>query len=294
MSFMDLSIIIPSFNTKNLLKDCLTSIFASLAEARINFEVIVFDNASTDKSPQMVKENFPTAKLIENESNLGYGKANNRAVEVSRGKYLLFLNSDILVLENAIEKLYNFVVRSSGVDIAGGRLFNTDRSSQPSCGPFYNLQVVFGLLFLQGDKWGLTRYSPDRVKTVDWVSGACLCIKRAVFEKIGGFDEKIFMYMDEIDFLYRAKKMGYYVFFYPTAHFVHFGAASSRGRAEPILNIYRGLLYFYRKHKGGAELFLLQVLLLVKAITGILVGFLLQREELRQNYLFAFKLVLRA
>lgn len=290
---MELSIIILSYNTKKLLHNCLSSIYSSLEDARISFEVIVFDNASTDKSSQMVKENFPTVKLIASESNLGYGKANNRAVKVSRGRYLLFLNSDIVVLENAIGELYNFVVRSPGVDIAGGKLLNIDKSSQPSCGPFYSLQVVFGLLFLHGDRWGLTRYSPNKVKTVDWVSGACLCIKRTVFEKIGGFDEKIFMYMDEIDFLYRAKKIGYQVFFFPAAHFIHHGTASSKGREKPILNIYRGLLYFYRKHKGGAELFLLQILLLVKAIIGALIGTLLQKQELRQSYLFAFKLVLR-
>lgn len=279
---MDLSIIIPSFNTKDLLRQCLESIDDTLQNSKLKCEVIVIDNASDDGSQQMVKKEFPRVTLIENKENLGYARANNRAVKTARGKYLLFLNSDIKVLGRGIEKLYNFLARNVEAQIAGGKLLNKDKSPQPSCGPFYGLLVTFAMLFLRGDRWGLTRYSPNKVKAVDWVSGACLCISSKAFNKLDGFDESIFMYMDEIEFLYRAKRLGYNVYFYPSAKFIHYGAASSKGKTKPILNIFRGLLYFYQKHKSGAELFVLQLMLLTKAILGVVFGRRVYRQAIRE------------
>jgi GT2 family glycosyltransferase len=281
---MDLTIIIPSFNTKKLLQECLNSIYSSLKEAYLNFEVIVVDNASTDESGKMVSKYFPKVKLIRNKENLGYARANNLAVEKAKGKYILFLNSDIKVLGNAIEKLYNFLSKNIEAEIAGGKLLNSDKSPQPSCGPFYSLPVSFAVLFLRGDKWGLTRYSPSKVKKVDWVSGACLLMRKEVFKKIGRFDESIFMYMDEVEFLYRAGQLGYSTYFYPGAEFIHYGAASSKGKQQPVINIFGGLIYFYRKHKMGYQLFILQLMLLLKSIIGIAAGVILRNKNISEIY----------
>lgn len=279
---MDISIIIPSFNTRRLLKKCLLSIYKSLERSYIKYEIIVVDNASTDGSFEMVKDKFPKVNIIKNKNNIGYGKANNQAEKLANGKYILFLNSDIKAQDIAIEKLYKFISKNSEVKIAGGKLLNPDKTSQPSCGPFYSLPVAFAVLFLRGDKFRLTRYSPNKVKVVDWLSGACIMMEKKVFEKVGKFDESIFMYMEEVEFLYRAKKLGYNAYFYPEARFVHFGAASSKGKQQPIINIFQGLVYFYKEHKSGAELFILQLMLLTKAIIGIAVGKNIYKQAIRE------------
>lgn len=238
----------------------------------------------------MVANDFPQVKLIVNKKNLGYGRANNQALQQAAGQYVLFLNSDTEVLNEGVEKLLNFMKKNKGVDLAGGKLFNQDGTSQPSSGPFYSLPVTFLMLFLRGDKIGLTRWSPDKIREVDWVSGAALMAKRSIFEKLL-FDENIFMYMDEIEFLYRAKKVGFKVFFYPEAKFIHVGAASSQEKKTPVLNIYRGLIYFYQKHYSGWRLLLLKSMLKIKALSAYCWGLLTSNSYLKKTYVEAFTLV---
>ena len=296
---MELSIIIVNFNTKELLKKCLDSIVKSKLD--FNFEIIVVDNGSTDGSVEYLKaqqleakRKFPHLKfkIIENQSNLGFGKANNQAFKKAQGEFILLLNSDTEVINGGIEKLLNFMKENKEVDIAGGELLEKDGPPQPSCGPFYSLPVLFLMLFLKGDKLRLTRWSPQKTRQVDWVSGACLMAKRRVFERFS-FDEEIFMYMDEIEFLYRAKKGGFKVFFYPEAKFFHLGSGSSQGKEKkrPVLNIYRGLVYFYQKHHPGWRFFLLKLMLWLKAKGAIFWGSLTGNRYLKELYEEALLLV---
>ena len=183
-----------------------------------------------------------------------------------------------------VQKLFLFLAENPNVHFAGGKLLNSDGSDQPSCGPFYSLPVVFGALFLRGDYWGLTRYSPNKMKEVDWVSGACILTKKACFEHVAGFDEGIFMYMDETDLLYRAKQLGYRVFFYPQAHFTHLGSSSSKGKTYPILQVYRGFVYFYRKHYSPFDMFLLKGMLKLKALAALFIGKIRHDPYLIQTY----------
>lgn len=280
---MDVSIIIPSFNTSVLLARCLTSVFASLQESNISHEVIVVDNASTDGSGTMVKKMFPGARIIQNTVNMGFGKANNQAIKSSAGRYILLLNSDIVVQDDAIGALYR-VIKDKKKAFAGGKLFNVDGSAQASCGPFFTLPVVALMLFARGDYWGATRFSPDITKSVDWVSGACLMGEKKAFEEVGLFDEGIFMYMEDIDFLYRAKKKGYGVFFCSDARFTHAGAGSSGQRRTPVVNIYRGLMYFYRKHRGPAACATIRFMLIVKALAAIAGGRIMGKRDLSLIY----------
>ena len=309
---MDLSIIIVSFNTKNLLKNCLNSVIKSLGRTNINYEIIIVDNGSTDGSVKFIKEltswrvnglknslinnslitNKSTIKLIQNKKNLGFGKANNQALRRARGKHVLLLNSDTETIDNGIESLLGFMDENREADVVGGKLFNKDDTIQPSCGPFYSLHICFLMLFLKGDTLKLTRWSPEKIREVDWVSGACLMAKRSLFEKLS-FDENIFMYMDEIEFLYRAKKTGFKVFFYPQAKFFHLGAASSEEKKTPVLNIFRGLLYFYKKHHPGWRFFLLKLMLKMKAVGAYLCGVLFSNNYLKKTYAEAFVLVRR-
>lgn len=287
---MDLSIIIPSFNTKDLLDRCLSSIFESLKDSKTKFEVIVVDNASNDSTVELLNKKYTRVVKIFNKTNLGYGKANNIGIKKSKGDFILLLNSDIKVLESAIDSLLDFARVHPG-SFAGGKLLNEDGSPQSSSGPMFTLPVVFLALFAKGDSLGITRYSPDKVQKVEWVSGSCLIGPRKVFMDIGLFDEKIFMYMEEIDLLYRAQKKGHDVFFVPQARFVHSGAASSGSRKQPVLNIYRGLLYFYQKHRSIMELRVLKSLLKVKALFAIVIGRLTGNNYLISTYEEALKLV---
>lgn len=292
-NILDLSIIVISYNTRSITKTCLKSIIQSLKHSELTYEIIVIDNNSTDGSPDAIKDLQKANRSIvflQNKTNEGFAKANNRGAALARGTHLLFLNSDIVVLEAAIPKLVTYYKKQAKhVHFLGGKLLNKNYSDQPSCGPFYTLPVVFAALFLRGDYWNLTRFSPRRVTEVDWVSGACLLTRKKYFTHLGGFDENIFMYMDEIDLLYRAKEKGYRVFFYPDARFIHLGSASSGGRTYPILQVYRGLRYFYQRHKPKS-IFFLRVMLKWKAIVGIVIGTIFNNRYLKKTYGEAFKI----
>lgn len=298
MNQFDLSIIIISYNTEKITIDCLKSIIKSLKNSSLKYEIIIVDNASKDNSVSSIKKLKSEIKnrnlkinLIENKENIGFGPANNQAVKLAKSDYLLFLNSDIIVLNAAIEKLYNFYKQNEKLfNFLGGKLLNKDGTSQPSCGPMYTLPMIFAHLFLRGDYWELTRYSPKKIKEVDWISGACILTKKEYFEKLDGFDEKIFMYMEEIDLFYRAKKHGFKVFFYPEAKFIHLGSQSSAGRSFPILQVYQGLIYFYKKHFSRFSLFILIIMLKLKALIGFLIGKIINNQYLTQTYAKAWQI----
>lgn len=280
---MDLSIIIPSFNTKSLLDRCLKSIVNSLRSSNMQYEIIVVDNASEDGTRELLRTKYPRVKTILSNGNLGYSKSNNLAIKEAGGKYILLLNSDTVALNDAIKRLLIFSKNHSKVFV-GGKLFNEDMTPQSSCGPFFSLPVVALILFVKGDYWGATRYSPGETKRVDWVSGACIMSQKSSFIDVGLFDENIFMYMEDIEFLYRARKKGYAAFFFKPAEFIHTGSGSSTDRRTPVVNIYRGLRYFYEKHESPRALWMLGAMLEFKALLAIQIGRIMRKQDLVQTY----------
>ncbi len=288
---MDVSIIIVSYNTKKITQDCIASVIKSLKDTSLTWEIILVDNVSTDGTRQMLKEQFPKVTTVLNKENVGFGRANNQGIRIAKGEYVLLLNSDTLVLNNAIGKLLAFA-RQHPNAFVGAKLLNLDRSAQTSCGPFFSLPVVFTALFLKGDYIGLTRWSPNSVRKVDWVSGACIMAPKKLFMNDLLFDENIFMYMEEIDLLYRAKKKGYPTYFYPRSLIVHLGAASSTNKRKgPVLNIYKGLTYFYKKNRSPLALLLLRGLLKTKAMIAWSIGAIMGKEGLKETYAEAYHLV---
>lgn len=287
-----LSIIMLSYNTKQITIDCLESIFKS--NPKVPFEIILIDNASQDDSPQALREyatHHPEIVFIENKENTGFVKANNQGVKLAKGDYILLLNSDIIVLDTAVDALFTyFTAHEDTIQFLGGKLYNKDMTDQTSCGPFYDLPMMIGWQFLRGDHWGLTRWSPNTVKEVDWITGACILTKKEYFNQVGGFDETIFMYMDEIDLLMRAKKMGYRVFFTPEARFVHLGSASSGGRTYPVLQVYRGIFFLYKKHYPSWQLNMLKYMLQMKALAALAIGKITHNEYLIKTYGEAYKI----
>lgn len=292
MKKVDLSIIIVSYNTKSLLDKCLKSVYQSLTKGTFSYELIVVDNASTDDSQRMIEKKYPQVHLLKNTSNVGFGRANNQGISQAKGHMILFLNSDIEVIGDAIVKLYQFSHTLPVKSAVGGKLFNSDKSPQPSCGPAYSLLNIFTALFFKGDYLNFTRYSPSLVKKVDWIMGACMLIPRLAFKEVGGFDEGIFMYMEEIDWQYRAQKKGYQIYFYPESHFMHVGAGSSTGRATPILNVFRGFLYYYKKHYNNWNLYILRVILVTKSLVAVGLFTVLNKKDDQKLYKEAFKIAM--
>ncbi len=290
-SKIDLSIIIVSFNTKKLLDDCLNSIFQSLKDTQIRYEVIVVDNNSTDGSLDLIERKYAKVKLVKNKQNLGFGAANNQGVAVAAGETILLLNSDIRVINRSIELLYEKFMREKEEMIVGGKLFNFTGTPQPSCGPAYTLPNIILALFFKGDYLNLTRYSPNKDQQVDWIMGACMMLRKATFTTLGGFDTGIFMYMEEIDLLYRAKKQGIKVKYFHEPRFYHAGAGSSGGQTHPIVNVFRGLLYFYKKHHSQVQFQLLRIILLLKVLIGIILFSIVNKKSRRKIYMEAIKII---
>jgi len=283
---MDLSVIIVNFNTKNLLKDCLSSTFNQTQG--ISFEVLVVDNGSTDDSTAMVKEKFPQASLIENKENLGFARANNQGIRKAKGKYILLLNSDTVLKNNSLLKLIRFAEKHPQAGVIGSRLLNKNESVQPSVAPFFILPKVF-LWLTTGDRFLYA--SPEKPCQVDWVMGAALMIKKEVIDKLGSLDEIFFMYMEEQEWCYRIKKAGWQVWFYPGAEIFHLVRGSSpKGRQRAIWGIYQGLIYFYQKHFAPWQLRVLKLLLRAKAVGAWFVGILTNNAYLKQTYAKAFKM----
>ncbi len=286
-----LSIIIISYNTKQITIDCLSSIFESLQGSNLDVEVMVIDNNSSDGSVevlQRMQKNHRELRVIVNKENTGFGKANNQGVELAQAEMILLLNSDTIVLHNAIEKLYSFY-QVNNYAFVGGKLLNQDLSLQASAGRFFSLPVVFAFLFLKGDALGLTRSSPSHTTVTDWVSGACIMTTKKIYQQLHGFDEGIFMYMEEVDLLYRGKKAGHTTGFYPEAQFIHLGSASSN-KTYPILQVYRGLTYFYKKHHSSTARFCLKTMLQLKALVSLAIGILTGNNYLKTTYAEAYRI----
>jgi GT2 family glycosyltransferase len=280
---VNLSIIILSYNTKALTLGCIRSL-ENQYEKELNskeLEIIVVDNNSSDGSADILK-NDKTISLIQSKENLGFGKGCNLGAKSAQGKYLLFLNSDTEASDKGFLRMTEFLDTNSKVGILGGKLENIDGSLQPSAGKFYNL-FNLSIMILGLEKLGFLRSSPSSIKKVDWVSGACMMINRDFFEKISGFDEKFFMYIEDMEICYRAQKLKYDTYFFPDMKLKHISLGSSN-RAFAIINIYKGILYFYTKHKSYLEYLVAKALLIFKAKFLILIGFMTFNSELRETY----------
>lgn len=282
------SIIILSYNTKDLLRNCIQSLYTHFLN--FSFEIIVVDNASQDGSCEMVRKVFPKVTLVENKENFGFTKGNNIGVQHAKGTSVLFLNSDTMVQNASIHNMVTFMEKNSHVGIVGGRLQNTDGSEQRAYGTFYTLLRVCFMLFA-GDKGELLASHINDTRSVDWVSGGCMLVRKSVFEQLHGFDENIFMYMEDMELCYRAKKQGFAVYFFPEATVIHLGQGSSN-RSFAILHIYKGLVYFYKKHKSFSAYILVKKLLQLKAGIVIGIGTLTHRPTLVHTYKQALQAII--
>jgi GT2 family glycosyltransferase len=261
------SVVIVSFNTRDLLRDCLKS-FAEQS-AGITTEVIVVDNASKDKSADMVAAEFPDVRLIRTEVNLGFAGANNLGFPHATGRYVLLLNSDAFLKPQALQRCIQHMEQEPKVGIGGARLIGRDGGWQPSArlfpSPLNQFLIISGLsakhqqskFFGRADR---TWANPGIQADVDWVPGAFSLIRRDALEKVGYFDESFFLYFEEVDLCKRFKEAGYIIRYYPDVEVVHWGGESSKtlesmrfARVGSQLTLWqlRSAFLYFRKHHGS-------------------------------------------
>jgi N-acetylglucosaminyl-diphospho-decaprenol L-rhamnosyltransferase len=255
---MDLSIVIVSWNVKELLAACLASVYRSLQEMEYN--VLVVDNASSDGSVEMVRESFPQARLIANSNNRGFAAANNQAMAATRGRYLVLLNPDTELRDNALGMLLRFMDDTPAAGMAGPRLIYGDGSFQHSAFGFPSLAQAFFDFFpahyrllesrLNG-RYPRSLYASGRPFAIDHPLGACMMVRREVIEQVGHMDEQFFMYCEEVDWAMRIKRAGWGVYCVPAAEVVHHAGQSTRQfRDEMFVALWRSRFRLFAKHYG--------------------------------------------
>jgi GT2 family glycosyltransferase len=262
---MDLSISIVSWNTRLYLADCLRSIEATMDG--LDVEVIVVDNASHDSSADMVRQSFPWVRLVQNQENLGFARANNQAIRMSRADLILLLNSDTEVRSSALAELVEFMRSHRKAGAAGARLLNTDGSLQPSCHPMLApWREIWRLLLLdrisQRSSYPMDRWGMIEPRRVDVIKGACLMLRREALDTVGLLDERYFMFTEEIDLCHRLAVGGWELWWIPRAEVLHHGGISTR-QIEPRMNVelYRSKVQFVRKFSGERQARLFKIML---------------------------------
>ena len=255
---MDVSVIIVNWNTKEILRDCLGSVCEQAGD--LDYEVIVVDNASTDGSVEMIRRDFERVVLIENARNNGFATANNQGMAVAKGRYVLLLNSDTVVLDGAIAKTVSFADAHPRAGVTGCRVLNPDRTLQPTCFMFPSILNMFlsstylYKLFPRSRFFGrerMTWWDRSDVRQVDVVTGCFMLVRREAIDQVGVMDERFFMYAEETDWCYRFRKNGWEVMFTPTGQIIHLGGQSTAKRpVAMIVQLRLSILRFIRKHSG--------------------------------------------
>ena len=301
-----LSVIIVSWNTKSVTDECLKrlKVAASHVYDKLDIEVIVIDNDSKDGTSEMIEKKYPWVKLVRSGTNLGYAKGNNLSYKKSspKNKYLLLLNSDAYVEKETLVNSLNYFDSNKDCDVLGCKLLHENGTLQPSAGSlptpinvwswFWGLDLVplLNKLFNQFHPRDKDFFKSDR--KVGWVQGAYLFMNREVFEKTKGFDEKFFMYMDEVEWSRRVHDLGHNIFYTPGFSITHLDRASAHQILEKMAQTYTleviGLVYYLRKYYPK-KLSVLLPLLRLGAYLRWFVFFILGNETRKRAYMRVLK-----
>jgi len=259
---VDLSVIIVSYNNRNLLRDCLDAVESSVGE--YTYETIIVDNGSTDDTSQWLRKEYPKVNLVTEEKNLGFAGANNVGFSHAKGRYWVILNTDAIVQDNALAKAIALMDTNPSVGLGGARLLGRDGADQPSALLFPS--ILNNILFLTGlaNKYSQNRFfgraqrswaDPQVPASVDWVPGAFSIIRQELVKEMDFFDPRFFFYYEEVDLCRRIKQAGYTIKYWPQIRVVHFGGEPKQAgdnRVEETLLLWRmhSELLYYRKHHG--------------------------------------------
>ena len=309
----DLSVIIVSWNVRDLLDKCLSSLGASSrsirpgADADCDIEIIVVDSASDDGSPALLRENYPAVTLLEQSENIGFTRGNNIGLAQARGDYLLLLNPDTEVCPGALAQMIDYMMRHPHVGILGPQTFNSDGSHQSTRRRFPTLMTgIFESTWLSA--WapaGVERHyrmldtPDDAILEVDWVQGSALMMRREVYQAIGGLDEGYIMYSEELDYCRRAVLAGWRVCYHGGAQITHHGGKSSEQVAAlKQIHFQTSKLRYFLKHHGYSHYLILRALLLLQfswqlCLEGVK-GALGHKRDLRAQRVRVYWQVLRS
>ncbi len=301
MPKLDLSIIIISYNTREILTDCIKSVIKHTKG--IDYEIIIVDNDSKDGSLERIKDlenKYSQVSLVDAKANLGFGRANNLGVKKARGEYLLLLNSDTLVIDNAIKESLENMKKIPDCGVFSCKLLNADKSIQASGGHFPNFGNVLAWQLFIDDLPLIGKLIPsfhpqlasyDRNKQMDWITGAFMIIPKKVFDEIGGFDENIFMYTEEMELCFRLRKLGYKTIYQISPAIIHLGGASG-GSVFALTSEVKNMLYFWKKHKPKWQLPFIKAFFLIGSLLRLLIfGIIKGDEKARSAYTQALGLI---
>lgn len=301
---LDLSVIIVNWNVRDFLRECLRSLDAGRGD--LSLEVIVVDSASSDGSAEMIATEFPWVRLIACNDNVGFPKGNNIGLAESKGSAILLLNPDTVVLDDALPLMLTYLEAHPDVGALGPMVLNPDRTIQSSRRRFPTpATAFFESTWLENLAPGLLRHyyaldlPDDQTADVDWLTGACILIPRAVYESVGGMDEGYFMYSEELDWCRRIKAAGWRVVYYPEARIIHhYGKSSEQAVTARHINFQRAKLRYFRKYHGRMtatvlRLFLLAIYAWQMVLEGVK-GLLGSKRELRRQRVRAYYDVLRS
>lgn len=300
----DLSIIIVSWNVRDLLHACLSSIAAN--RGQLSLEVVVVDGASADGSPEMVRQQFPWVKLIACDENVGFPRGNNIGLGEANGRYLLLLNPDTEIRADALSVMVDYLARHDDVGLLGPQLRHSDGSIQSSRRRFPTLATaVLESTWLEpvAPKQILRHYyaldlADDQIADVDWVTGACILTRREVVAAIGGLDEAYFMYSEELDWCRRIKDAGWRIVYLPAAQVMHHvGKSSEQAVTARHIHFQRAKLRYFRKYHGQPAAAFLRLVLLLNYVGQMFIevgkGLVGHKRPLRWQRVKAYWQVIR-
>ena len=267
---LDLSIVIVSFNTRDVLLDCLTSVYAKTEG--ISYEVIVVDNASSDDTPDSVSKKFPNVFLIRNDVNKGFSSANNQGIRGSAGKWISLLNPDTRLVEISFQKIYKYMEEHSEFSILGPGIIDEENQQSPTrLWEDTPSDAAWKILGLYNPNDELQRMADTKEALV--VSGCCFVIHRELFEQVGLLDENYFLYNEEDDFCRRARKQGKRICFFPETSIQHLLGKSThqpKHREKVIFEAYKSNIYFYSKYYSCGWNFILKFLYKFTFMAGLI------------------------
>lgn len=270
---MDVSIIIVNWNTRDLLRDCLKSVYEQTKG--ISFEVIVIDNASSDGSVEMVKSEFYQVVLIENKQNRGFAAGVNQGIAVAKGRYALVLNSDTIVCDNAIEETMRYADKHPEAAMVGCQVLDNSNTIQMTCFRFpsvlnlflhtFALNKIFKKNHFFGREWMLW-WPRDSEREVEVVSGSFMLVRRNAIDDVGLMDEGYFLYYEETDWCYRFTKAGWKILFWPGAKIIHCHGGRNSSKQEALkmaVQMQKSCLIFFKKHRDIVSYITVRLLLMI-------------------------------
>ena len=266
-----------------MLDSCLDSVYKTIK--KIQFEVILVDNSSKDDGLESILKRHTKIQFINNSKNVGFARANNQGAKIASGDFLLFINPDTIVIEDAVESMLHYIRSNSAIGILGPKVLNPDQTIQFSCRKFptvwsglfnrYSLATRFFPNNRYSRDYLMLDYDHNSIRSVDWVSGCCMMTSNSTFKKVNGFDESYFLFIEDVDLCQVIKKKGLRVVYFPNAKILHkISSSNSRLTFQVIIKRHKGMIYYNQKHykTNLAVQYIINTIIMMRCLVQILLN----------------------